>query len=85
MDDTLRVAVKESMVNTFLGDSTPPVPAYTENTRNVMNVKETVNVAKLVALIRDDFRIDRDSCLCRNKHLQKIEITAPTFKHFLTV
>ena len=46
------------MVKTFLGDSTPPVPVYTENTRNVMNVKETVNMAKLAALIRDDFSID---------------------------
>ena len=45
------------MVNIFLGDRTPPVPVYTEKTRNIMIVKETVNSAKLIALIIDDLRI----------------------------
>lgn len=58
MEDTRRVAVNESMVKTFRGDSAPPVAVYTENTRNVITVRETVNSAKLVALIKEDFSID---------------------------
>lgn len=57
MELTRNVAVRESMVNIFLGDRTPPVTVYTEKTRNIMIVNETVNSAKLIALIIDDLSI----------------------------
>ena len=60
---SLSTISRESVVKTFLGVSSPPLPTYAEKTMNMIMVRDTIMKARLEALTSPAVRIKKDSFL----------------------